>query len=308
MRVCFGPAPASRRCSGRGGPMVLCSSRWRLHYRHVRVGMGAPAGRSDPGRARPDTRGRVGGAIACGSRSSRPQPTDSVPCRLVRGWLWSAISPTRERFWCPRRASLPAQPDGGRRLRDAARPSGDAQGSLVLGRTRRDRWTAALPDAHRTPGAGRGSIPSFSHDLSPDRPGARASATFRAVAGRRASQSSTSRKNNWQPPSNVATALSPRTASSPRVYLRQLGLERLRHVSLAAAFLASPAAGWYHKLAEHEPLSGVRTAWLAWLRNGFLKLALLFEPHTALLVQTEPGAGLADALDAAAVVVVSVEL
>jgi hypothetical protein len=75
------------------------------------------------------------------------------------------------------------------------------------------------------------------------------------------------------------------------------------HVSLAAALPASPAAGWCYKLAEHEPLSEAQTAWLARLRNGFLKLTLLFEPQAAPLVQTEtPAAGLADALEAAVVV------
>jgi hypothetical protein len=90
--------------------------------------------------------------------------------------------------------------------------------------------------------------------------------------------------------------------NSPRLYLRQLRLDRQPHASLSAAFLVSPAAGWCEELAECEPLSGAQAAWVAQLRSGFLTLALLFEPDAVLLVQTRPGAGLTDVLDAAAVV------
>jgi hypothetical protein len=79
-------------------------------------------------------------------------------------------------------------------------------------------------------------------------------------------------------------------------------LDRLPHVSLSATFLVSQATGWCAELAEREPLSGAQGAWVAQLRSGFRMLALLFEPDAALLVQTRPGAGLADVLDAAAVV------
>jgi hypothetical protein len=91
------------------------------------------------------------------------------------------------------------------------------------------------------------------------------------------------------------------TVSRP-LYLRQLRLDRVAHPDLSAAFLASPAAGWCAELAKHESFGDAKAAWLGRLRSGFLMLALLFEPDTALLIQTRPGADLGDVLDAAAVV------
>ena len=90
--------------------------------------------------------------------------------------------------------------------------------------------------------------------------------------------------------------------ASPRLYLRQLRLPVTGDVSLEAAFVASPASGWCDELVEHERLAGAQSARLMYLRNGFVGLALLFEPEAALLIQTRPGARLADVVDAAATV------
>ena len=89
---------------------------------------------------------------------------------------------------------------------------------------------------------------------------------------------------------------------SPRLYLRQFRLPVGGDVSLAAAFVASPASGWCDELLEHEPRAGAQTAMLMYLRGGSVGLALLFEPDGALLIQTRPGARFEDVLDAAATV------
>jgi hypothetical protein len=68
------------------------------------------------------------------------------------------------------------------------------------------------------------------------------------------------------------------------------------------AFLASPARTWCEELTPHAALAGAHGAWLARLHKGFVGLVLLFEPDTALLIQTRPGAQLEDVLDAASTV------
>ena len=86
---------------------------------------------------------------------------------------------------------------------------------------------------------------------------------------------------------------------SPRLYVRQLRLQVPPDADLPAAFLASPARAWCEELAPHDALAGAQGAWLARLYNGFVGLVLLFEPDTALIIQTRPGARLEHVLDAA---------
>jgi hypothetical protein len=89
---------------------------------------------------------------------------------------------------------------------------------------------------------------------------------------------------------------------APRLYVRQIRLHVSRETSLSAAFLTSPARAWCGELVRHEALAGAQAAWLAQLRNGFVGLALLFEPDAALIIQTRPGAKLEHVLDAASTV------
>jgi hypothetical protein len=88
--------------------------------------------------------------------------------------------------------------------------------------------------------------------------------------------------------------------ASPRLYVRQLRLGRDSETSLKQAFLRSKAAGWCAVLVERPPLSGAAAAFQGELRSHFHLLALLYEPDLAVLVQTRPGASLADIQDAAA--------
>jgi hypothetical protein len=87
--------------------------------------------------------------------------------------------------------------------------------------------------------------------------------------------------------------------SGPRLYVRQVRLRRGPGTTLRDAFAASRAATWCAQLAEHPPLAGAAACVLGELRSHLLLLALLFEPDTALLLQTRPGATLED-LQAAA--------
>jgi hypothetical protein len=87
--------------------------------------------------------------------------------------------------------------------------------------------------------------------------------------------------------------------TSPRVYVRQLRLVLGEDGSLRQAFLSSEVAGWCDMLVEHAPLANASTVLAGELRSHFHLLALLFEPDLAVLVQTRPGATLADIEDAA---------
>jgi hypothetical protein len=89
---------------------------------------------------------------------------------------------------------------------------------------------------------------------------------------------------------------------SPRLFLRQLRLPLTGESDLVEAFAASEVAGWCLVVERRDSLGASVATLHARLRSGFDLLALLFEPDVALLVQTRPGATLADALDAAAAV------
>jgi hypothetical protein len=92
-------------------------------------------------------------------------------------------------------------------------------------------------------------------------------------------------------------------ARSPRLYMRQIQLERTQYDGLSTAFLGSRVAAWCESLQQRDPrLANSAATWQGRLRSGFTLVALLFEPDTALLVQTRPGADPEDALDAAAAV------
>jgi hypothetical protein len=91
--------------------------------------------------------------------------------------------------------------------------------------------------------------------------------------------------------------------SSPRLYLRQLRVSVQPGELLAAAFARSTVAGWCDELLPRGPLAGAPASYVGHLRSGFAIVALLFDPHTVLLLQSRPGATLAHAIDAAACVV-----
>jgi hypothetical protein len=161
----------------------------------------------------------------------------------------------RERVWSPRRASLPAQPAvtgvlqalrAGAAMREvrwywAERDESAGQlrcQALIQRQVRVGQAYSRFLTTCRAAGLARVFLPRFQRWLAPREP---------IVAGSR---------NTGLPRSNGATAFSLADTSSPRVYLRQLRLDRLRHASLSAAFLASPAVGWCDDLEEREPLSG----------------------------------------------------
>jgi hypothetical protein len=87
---------------------------------------------------------------------------------------------------------------------------------------------------------------------------------------------------------------------SPRVYIREMRLHRPAGLNLAEAFERSPAARWCTVIHRHPRLGEAAWTCVADLRSGFDLLVLLFEPDTAVLIQTRPGASVDDLVAAGA--------
>jgi hypothetical protein len=136
MPVWITPTLASRRCAGQPKKMTSCSTQAVACSTDT-----CAAARRDPGRERLDTRGRVVARSRAPGGVLRPPPTDWLRCHALSALRWSAITQTCA-IRCPRCASLPAKPSSSRRPTGAARRGGGARCALVLGRARRDCWTA----------------------------------------------------------------------------------------------------------------------------------------------------------------------
>jgi hypothetical protein len=89
-------------------------------------------------------------------------------------------------------------------------------------------------------------------------------------------------------------------ATSSRVYVRQVPLQRAPGMSLSTAFARSRAGRWCDDLQPHPSQANAAAVFLGYLRNCFPLQLLLYEPDLAVLVQARPGATLDDVLEAGA--------